>query len=425
VGLAAPDVRLRVMGSAGSCWRWSAFGCGLLCLALIALALVAVTASRASGGRHSRGEGRSQASKAAPGRVLFATTGNRSEIRETVPIARRKWARKRVVMSLGPHKLPALRPGDALRTSAEVQISNTCIAFGAPRCIGRHYGFSPREDARIVLANGRQVTGGGHAEPIAEADSLRCHQPLPNRNHHCVLALHGTKTVRSRHGLPCRPRRCYLNLVLEADHPMGRHGQVILVGADRPSGTVRQDKGRLNAVVLRGRVPRSARFRTRKRTSRSVPIAPKGEPGKRVIYSQRVGRLRRGDVIEARATPLLTISSVPYNAFIGTRLILARSKREVASSGLARRAGALDGEIAELNGFNCTHGHSAYRDPCRARKVGALRIRKNVVDRHGNPVPIYVNLVVGGKAKRTAAGSGDRLRALSGGLLRVRRYRAA
>jgi hypothetical protein len=321
--------------------------------------------------------------------VLFATSGDRSERRETVPIARRKWAKKRVVMSLGPHKLPTLRAGDVLRVSAEVQISNTCIAFGAPRCMGRHYRFSPREDARIVLANRRHASGGRHADSIAEADSLRCHQPLPDRNHHCVLVLHG-KTAPRPSRLPCRAESCFLNL----------------------------------AVVLRGDPPRPASFKTTNVVSRSVPVAPVGERGKRVVFSQRVGHLRKGDVLEARARHLITISSLPYSAFISTRMIVAGGRHEVVSSGTARRVSALNGQIVELNGFNCTHGPSAYRDPCASRKVGALRIRKNAVDRRGDPVPLYVNVVVGGKAKRTDANPGDRMRALRGGSLRVRRYRA-
>jgi hypothetical protein len=385
------------------------------------VAATAVAASSVAG--EPSGSRARDAPRPAAARVLFATSGNRSELRETVPIARRTWDKKRVVMSLGPHKLPTLRPGDVLRVSAEAQISNTCIAFGAPRCIGRHYRFSPREDARIVLADGRHVSGGEHAEPIAETDSLRCHQPLPDRNHHCVLVLH-EKTVARAGQLPCRPESCYLNLVLEADHRRARRGQVILIGADRPNGTVRQDKGRLNAVVLRGDPPRPASFRTRELVSRSVPVAPVGEHGKRVIYSQRVGHLRRGDVLEARARHLTTISSLSYSAFISTRMIVAGGRREVVSRGIARRVSALNGQIVELNGFNCTHGPSAYRDPCATRKVGALRIRKNAVDRRGDPVPLYVNVVVGGKAKRTDATPADRMHALAGGSLSVRRYRA-
>jgi len=314
--------------------------------------------------------------------------------------------------------------GDVLGASAEVQITNTCIVFYAVRCIGRHYRFSPREDARIVLADGRHVAGGRGAQTIAEAESLRCHQPRPDRNHHCVLVLHGTKGVTGVGSLPCAPERCHLNLVLEADHRRARHGQVILVGADRPNGTVRQDKGRLDLVLLRGQVPAPASFQTRKLISRSIPVAPTGRRGKRVVYSQRVRRLHKGDVLEARGKHLVSIASLPYSAFVSTRLILAKNRSDVLSSGLARRVGTLAGQLVELNGFNCTHGPSAYRSPCLTRKAGAIRIRRNAVDRRGRPVALRVNLVVGGKAKRTVASPGDRMHAVRGGRLSVRRYRA-
>jgi hypothetical protein len=358
-------------------------------------------------GTHANSSGR--------GKVHFATQ-NHAELRKTVPIARRKWDKKRVVMSLGPRRLPALHAGDVLRTSAEVQISNTCIVFYAARCIGRHYRISPREDARIVLADQRLRTGGRHAKTIAETDSLRCHQPRPDRNHHCVLVFPPARTkLRHPRHLPCRPDACHLNLVLEADHPRARDGEVILVGADRPDGTVRQDKGRLNATVLHGEVPPPTSFHTGRRVSRTVPVAPQGRRGRRVVYSQRINRVRKGDILEVSAQHLVTISSLPYSSFIGTHVILARGRHGVA--------GSPADEITETNGFNCTHGPSAYRDPCRTRKSGALRVR-HTFTREGRLAPAYVNVVVAGKAKIAPPQPGDRLRVLAGGSLTVRRYRA-
>jgi hypothetical protein len=373
-----------------------------------------IATSSAGAGNHP--PARAHAGKPPRGSLHFATTGNHSEIRKTVPVARRKWDEKRVVMSLGPGKLPTFQDGDVLRTSAEVQISNTCIVFYAERCIGRRYRKSPREDARIVLADRRMRTGGRHAKTIAETDSLRCHQPRPDRNHHCVLVFPPARTkVRHPHDLPCRPAACHLNLVLEADHPRARHGEVVLVGADTPSGTVRQDKGRLTAIVLDGQVPPPKRFHTDRRVSSSVPVAPEGRRGRRVVYSQRVNRVRKGDVLEVSARHLITISSLPYSSFIGTHVILARGRHGVAAPAMS--------EITETNGFNCTHGPSAYRDPCLTRKSGALRVR-HTFTRHGHRAPAYVNVVVTGKAKRTSARPGDRLHVLAGGSLAVRRYRA-
>jgi hypothetical protein len=276
--------------------------------------------------------------------------------------------------------------------------------------------FSPREDARIVIAARRGATGGGHVMAIAQADSLRCHQPLPNRNHHCVLVFPPTKTkIRHPTRLPCRPAACRLNLVVEADHPRARDGQVVLLGADRPNGTVRQDKGRLNVTLRHGHV-QSKRFRTAARRSRFVPIAPGGKSGRRVVYSQRINRLRKGDILEASARHLISIASLPYATFIGTDVILARGPHAVSSAGIPRRVASGNGDLTEQNGFNCTHGPSAYRNPCRTRKSGGVRIKRNV-QRHGHTVPLWVNVV-------TAARPGDHMRVLADGELAVRRYRA-
>ena len=363
-------------------------------------------------------------SKPAIGSVRFATTGDNSEIRDTVPIARRKWAKKRVVMSIGPGALPSFHRHDVLRTSGEVQITTTCIEFGAPRCIGRHYGFSPREDARIVLANRREANGGKGAEVIAETHSVRCHQQRPPRNHHCVLVFPpGPTTIRHPHRLPCRPSSCHLNLVVEANHKHARDGQVIVVGEDTPGGSVGQDKGRLNAITLQKHVPPPKRYRTTNVRSHSIPIAPSGKAGRRVIYSQRINNLRRGDVIEASARHLVTISSLPYPAYVGTDLILTRGPHSVSPTGAAKGAVSTGGHLSEANGFNCTHGPSAYRSPCRTRKAGAARI-SHTIARNGHPIPLYLNVVCAGAPKRAQPGPNDAMRVLSDGSLVVRRYRA-
>ena len=194
------------------------------------------------------------------------------------------------------------------------------------------------------------------------------------------------------------------------------------MGADRPNGTVRQDGGRLNAIVLRGKVPPPKRYETRHRVSRSVPIAPRGRAGRRAVYSQRINRLHKGDVLEVKARHRITISSLPYNSFIGTHLILTHGPHAVAPNALARRAIGARGEITEANGFNCTHGPSAYRDPCVTKKAGGVRIRHRVA-RRGHPVPMYVNVVVAGGPKRAMPQPSDRMRVLRGGGLEIRRYR--
>lgn len=388
------------------------------CATTAILAAAFGPAALASGGGSQ--PARSAPTKAAAPSVRFASSGDHSEIRKRLPIADHKWGQKRVAMTA---RLPTLRKGDVLKTTGEVQLSTTCVDFDAVRCIGRRYAFSPREDARIVLAARRRAAGGDHVMAIAQARSLRCHQPLPNRNHHCVLVLPPTETkIRYPKRLPCRPDACRLNLVVEADHPHARNAQVVLVGADRPDGTVRQDKGRLNAAVLHGRVD-SKRFRTTARRSRAVPIAPSGKTGRRVIYSQRINELRKGDVIEASSRHLITIRSLRYPVFIGSDVVLARGPHAVSSAGIPRQVASGNGDLTEQNGFNCTHGPSAYRDPCRTRKSGAVRITRNV-RRRGHSVPLWVNVVSAGAPKGGVPKHGDRMRVLPRGELVVHRYRA-
>lgn len=394
-------------------------------MACAAFGVVLLSAAPAGAGPgHGPKAGDPASSKPARGSVRFATTGDNSEIRRVVPIARRKWAKKRVVMSIGPGALPTFHRHDILRTDGEVQITTTCVDLGTPRCIGRHYGFSPREDARIVLANRREASGGEGTKVIAETHSLRCHQERPQRNHHCVLVFTPKPTtIRHPHRLPCRPSTCRLNLVVEADHKHARDGQVIVIGADTPEGTVRQDKGRLNAITLHKHVPPPKRYRTANVRSHSIPIAPSGKAGRRVIYSERINNLRKGDVIEASARHLVTIASLPYPSFVGTDLILSRGPHSVSPTGVAKGAISTSGHLTEANGFNCTHGASAYSSPCRTTKAGAVRIRHTIAQ-NGHSIPLYLNVVCAGKAKRAQPQPNDAMHVLSDGALVVRRYRA-
>lgn len=387
------------------------------------LLVLSATPAGARSGHHAKAADRAS-SKPARGSVRFATTGDNSEIRRVVPIARRKWAKKRVVMSIGPGALPTFHRHDTLRTSGEVQITTTCVDLGTPRCIGRPYGFSPREDARIVLANRREETGGKDAKVIAQTHSLRCKQQRPSRNHHCVLVFPPKPTTtRHPHRLPCRPSTCHLNLVVEADHKHAHDGQVIVIGADTPSGAVRQDKGRLNAITVHKHVPPPKRYRTTNVRSHAIPIAPSGKAGRRVIYSQRINNLKKGDVIEASARHLVTIASLPYPSFVGTDLLLTRGPHSVSPTGAAKGAVSTGGHLTEANGFNCTHGPSVYSSPCRTTKAGAARIRRTIT-RNGHPIPLYVNVVCAGAPKRAQPKPSDAMHVLSDGALVVRRYRA-
>jgi hypothetical protein len=357
-------------------------------------------------------------------RVHAATTGNNSELVSTIPIARRRGHKSRVVMSLRPGRLPPLRPGDRLRVSAEVQVSTTCVVRG-PRCIGRPYRFTPTVDAKLLLTSGRNRTGGRGTARIGRERSMSCGQRRPNRNHHCVLVLRGTRAVAPRR-LPCRPGDCRLNLVVDAHDGEARRGNVLVIGADRPDGSIDQDFGRLNALVVPKRPdPRPVHRHTHRRRHRSIPVRPGGLRGQRVIYSVRMPRLNKGDVLAIKARQSTDISQLSYSAYLGSAVILAGSPGATRPSRLAKRVATLRGRITEANGFNCTQGPSAYRTPCRTRKAGLLEVVHDAVDRRGRPKPLFVNLVCHLAPKLVQAPPGDRARVRPSGRLEVTRFSSA
>ena len=354
-------------------------------------------------------------------RVHAATTGNNSERVSTIPIARHPGQKPKVVMSLSPRRLPALRRGARLRVSAEVLVTTTCVV-PSPRCIGRPYRYTPTVDAKLLLASGGHRTGGRRTALIGGRRSVSCQQRRPNRNHHCVLVLRGTRTITPRR-LPCRPRRCRLNLVVDAHDGDARPGNVLVIGADRPNGSIVQDSGRLNAVVVpKGPHPRPVHRHTRHPRHRSIPVSPKGPRGKRVVYSVRMPRLDKGDVLVIEARQRTAIARLQYNTYLGSEVILAGSPRATHASRLAKRAAALRGRITEATGFNCTQGPSAYRTPCLTRKEGLLEMVHDAVDRRGDPKPLYVNLVCHPAPKLVQARPGDRVRVRPSGHLEVTRF---
>ena len=102
--------------------------------------------------------------------VLVSTTGDHSELRQTVPITKRAGKTRRVVMSMGPSRLPSLAAGDRLHFTAELEVSTDCPAR-LPRCVGRPYGFSPHVRAQLVLAgspgaNNASVPSAVSARPM-------------------------------------------------------------------------------------------------------------------------------------------------------------------------------------------------------------------------------------------------------------------
>jgi hypothetical protein len=361
------------------------------------------------------------AARAAAPVVRAATTGNNSELISRLPITSSPGAAPRVAMSLGPGKLGRLHRGAKLRLSAEVEVTTTCVTQSA-RCIGKRYSFSPTIGARLVIARRRHAASGRAVRGVSRHRTMRCHQPRPNRNHHCVLVFDNVvKRLARPKRLPCSLRNCRINLVLDAHDPAASGGEKVIVGADRPGGGIQQDMGRLNAIVI----PRAAKPHLRRRTTdhivaHSIPEGSPSSGGWQVIYSMKLKHLQRGEVLAATARERTGIGQLRYSAFISSEILIGPTRHSTHPFG---HAISLDGLLTEANGFNCTQGPSAYKTPCLTRKAGVARVRHRPIGRKGHPRPVYLNLISRSFPKLAHARPGDAARVLGGGELTVYRYR--
>jgi hypothetical protein len=351
-----------------------------------------------------------------------ATTAGSAELVKTIPVSRHAGAEPRAVLSLSPRQLPTLESGDRLHSLGEVQVTTTCIEPG-PRCIGRRYSFSPHVSGWLVLARGRHGSHGSAVERISAPEHLTCGQRRPNRNHHCVLVFRETTTTVSASELPCSPDRCFLNLVLEAHHSGARSRNRLIIGADRPDGGIQQGQGRVSAVVVPADASPDARKRdTTTRVHDSVRIAEGHGPWSS-IYSVKLPHLHKGDVVTADARQVYDIGGLSHAAYDMNQIVLTQGRRKTHPGPVARASASPSPALDEANGFNCTHGPSAYQSPCISRKVGEVRIRREPVDRRGRPVPLYVNLICRGLLK-VEQKSWATAQILDDGFPRVTHYRA-
>jgi hypothetical protein len=339
--------------------------------------------------------------------VDAASTGPHSELRKTVPISRRADVAPRVVLSMGPGRLRGLEVGDRVELSAEVQVTVDCDKRQA-RCAGRPYDFDPKVIAALELASRKSPEARSR---VLARTKLTCRQKLPDRQHHCPIAF--DERIRVGKRFPCRLDRCFANLVVSAHSPRARGGERMVIGANKPSGRIVQNKSRLNAVLI-DRGVRARRLRTGDLLRRSLRLRPQ----RKVILSQRVDELRRGDVLAVSAAIRSEVRHLGYNALVGAQLIVGRGPGANSPSRLVRRSVWQDGLISPLNGTNCTPPQS----PCRTRKVGVVKVRRDVRGGSGGAAPLFVNLVVRTKQKRVERRHGDRLRILDDARLVVRRY---
>ena len=356
-----------------------------------------------------------------------AATGLGAERIKTVPISRRSGAKKRVAMSLPPRKVGPIRAGDSVWAGGEVEVSVTCLE-PMPKCVGRIYRFSPHVKAQLVLATGPRATRAKNTAPISGASRLRCSQELPHRNHHCGLALDGTRPVGDRSKVPCD--RCYVNLVLDAYHDKARRGNVIVVGSDSDRG-IAQDKGTLNAGVFAPGPPsRLEPLVTTKPSTRRIPVATQGGSGgeRRVVLSRRVNELRAGEQLMVDLRIRVGTRHLGYGALLQSQLVLSEKAGSIKRSGVSARIDAQHGVITAQNGFNCTRGKSGHTSPCLVRKLGVVRVSRDARAKplrgEGPFVPLFVNLVMQSKAEYGGHRHrrGDVAKVARSGSLAVTRY---
>ena len=136
------------------------------------------------------------------------------------------------------------------------------------------------------------------------------------------------------------------------------------------------------------------------------------------MLSRKVEGLERGDVLAVRAAIRSDVRHLGYSALVGAELVATRGPRATAPSKLIRRSVSQHGQISPMNGTNCTPMHS----PCGTRKVGMLKVRRDLEGESGGAAPLFVNLIVRTKQKRVERESGARLRIEPPGRLVVRHY---
>jgi hypothetical protein len=359
------------------------------------------------------------------GAVRVGSSGDDAEMLKTIPISRKPGRNPKVAYSIGPSTLGELHSGDRLQGMGEVEVTvclkhNPLAPGSGSECVGKNYGYNPHVQARVVLGPGSGATSEGRTLTVVPNKRIQCTQSLPNRNHHCVIGLRPhSLDIPDTSSLPCPPDQCHVNLVIDAWHSNAGRGERVVVGSSDSNGRVQDDKGRVAFARFRpGSMP-SASFKRAKRRDGSLPISANGhDAAKRVLYSMKLEHLTTGEQLVAEGKLVARIGNQPYSAFITTEVILATKPNATEPRRASGRVTHSNSQIASANGFNCTQGQSAHRNPCVARKLGAVQVERDA-DR-----PLYLNLVAGSNAMFPDEKwrPGDRAKITRRSYLRLYRY---
>ncbi len=322
--------------------------------------------------------------------VKAASTGNHSELVSKIEIKGKPkgWTR---VMELKKSRVPSFIEGDKLRVSAELGVTTDCT-HSASRCTGKPYTYDPRVDTKVVLASGgRDVT--------LASDTSRCQQKPNDRQHHCIIPFHGLNATGAAQQLNCAGGGCRVEVLARSYNSKAGSGDVLIIGGQQEDGTLSGDKGRINAIRLRGEP--EAKSRHAKLQDKSVPPDLK----RRVIISLRLNRLEEGDVIEGWADIHAEVSHLSYAALVGSEIVLAEKPNKIHGGKFVKRITNLGGELTETAGTNCTQSQT----PCPVFRTGVLTMHGDSAQ-GGNPVPLFLNLVVRTNNKQQSSDPGDQIR---------------
>ena len=339
------------------------------------------------------------------------------ELEKTIPISKR--GEPRTLVQVKADDLGPVRDGDIIEAFSEIEVSVTCLE-PIPKCVGKIYRFSPKVEAQLVLADGR----GRRGVPIGNPERITCSQDLPNRNHHCVLALHRTERLNGTP--PCAPA-CSLNLVLKAFHDKAVKGNVLVIGADQDDG-IAQRRATLSAGIFDpGEEYDPREPKTTRRMVRKVDVNP-NDTREVTVASIRLDRLTKGEVLAVDGRVTTSIGHLPYNVLTQGQIVLSEKRGSSNNHGIPLSVATRNGLIAAKNGFNCTQGQSGFPTPCAIEKGAFVRIiansRKHPNQDEGNWMPLWVNFFVGFQEEYTTGRSwrsGDAAK-IKSARIEIRRY---
>ena len=213
-----------------------------------------------------------------------------------------------------------------------------------------------------------------------------------------------------------------VNVVLRANNSAAKAGHCLLVGANKPDGTVQHDMGGISVGRIRGQLPAPLVIRESRLRNAALKIHD-GQPP-RVLYSMELAGLRAHDQFTVYGRALASTAGIRTRARLSARVFLADSPTQLdPQDGYAAEIAANKGRVAKSNGFNYLPGGSG--PP--TEKVGVLHIVKTMKARK----TVYLNFVGDGRGseqqvgpQRTATATERRVLAcalLSGGDFRLTR----